>query len=97
MTYIIGTNFSIQQNTIRPGFTSSGNKNKPVGNYLPAGKYTINYIKKNTDNTVTYTFQNENLEQLEVIFQNISQAELYISSAKNERLPNYELIYKNIN
>ena len=96
MTYIIGTTFNILQNIVRPGFTGSGQKNKVVGNYLPTGRYTINYIKKNPDNTVTYTFQNENLQQYTVTFQNITQAELYISSARGETLPNYESVYKNL-
>lgn len=96
MTYIIGTNFIIQQNIIKPGFTGSGQKNRVVGNYLPPGKYTINYIKKNVDGTVTYTFQNDNLQQQDVTFQNIGQAEAYISSARNEQIPNYELVYKNL-
>ena len=96
MTYIVGTKFTIHQSVVRPGISSSVKRNAPIGNYLQPGNYTVSYIKKNSDNTVTYTFQDDNLAFHPVTFNSIAQADTYISSARGEQIPNYELVYKNL-
>jgi len=95
MTYIIGTNFSIVKQGIKPGITSSSSKGKILNNFLPPGNYTINYIKPTNDG-VEYTFADDNLSQLIVKFKTIGEAEQYIALAKGEKLPNYTEVYKKL-
>lgn len=96
MTYIIGTRFAVGRKILRPGMTNSQSKVTASTPILPPGEYTINYIKK-TPNNVVYTFVNENLEQVDIEFDSIGQAEKYISAMRNEQLPDYESVYKRLN
>ena len=96
MTYIIGTSFNVGKRILKPGFSSNqSNKVTSSTTFLPPGLYIINNIKKNLDNVV-YTFMNENFEQVTVEFDNINQAERYISAMKNEQIPDYSEIYKRL-
>lgn len=95
MTYIIGTVFNVTKKVLKPGITSSSERVTSNTPFLPPGEYTISYIKRNKDNVI-YTFINENLEQVDVEFENINQADRYISAMRNEQLPDYASIYKRL-
>jgi hypothetical protein len=95
MTYIIGTTFTVARKVVRPGVTNISNKVTASTPILPPGTYTINNIKR-ADGNVIYTFVNENLEQVNVEFNDMGQADRYISAMRNEQLPDYETIYKKL-
>lgn len=95
MTYIIGTTFTVSRRVIKPGITNISNKVTSATPILPPGTYTINNIKR-IDGIVVYTFMNENLEQVQVEFDDMNQADRYISAMRNEQLPDYETIYKKL-
>lgn len=96
MTYIIGETFTVTRNEPRPGITSSSQKLKPTQNKLPPGTYSIHHIKRNMDGTMEYTFCDLNEWYINVTFRSVEDADNFIAGIKNQKIPDYNSVYKNL-
>lgn len=107
MHYIAGTKIKVQQrtiSTIKPGMTSAqirANSTKSTKftkqreQFTTGVDYTLTRIYKERDN-VLYQFSTMSGERVTAVFENINQAETFISELRNETVPDYTSVYTNM-
>jgi hypothetical protein len=108
MHYIAGTRIRVSAirpgGPIRPGMTSSQIRASSPKRSLytkhrellkPDTDYTLTRIYKDQDKVV-YVFNSSDMSRTELQFDTITDAERFISELRNENLPNYDDVYKNM-
>jgi thiamine pyrophosphokinase len=107
MHYIAGTKIKVQQrtiSTIKPGMTSAqirANSTKSTKftkqreQFETDVDYTLTRIYKEHDN-ILYQFSAMSGERVTAVFENINQAETFISELRNETVPDYTSVYTNM-
>lgn len=108
MHYIAGTKIRLSAvrpgGPIRPGMTSAQIRASSPGrsNYLkqrellkPETEYTLIRIYKE-EADVKYCFSSSDMSRVVLSFGSISDAEKFISEIRNEQVPDYSDVYKNM-
>jgi hypothetical protein len=102
MHYIVGTKITVntQPHTRRgPGPRSVGavqtRRAVVTDKFHPGQRYTLHYIKKNSDGKVLYTFKNDtDGEQFQMAFESATAGDLYIAKILGDVLPDYNKFYE---
>tara|TARA_A100001011_G_C14185901_1_gene789020 strand:+ start:682 stop:981 length:300 start_codon:yes stop_codon:yes gene_type:complete len=94
MHYIIGTEIHIQNRPVDPRDPKTYRTRKVTGDFKPGVRYNLYHIRKDKENKMRYVFiSNDQSDVVGLVFDTITEADRYISSIKNEQLPNYHEIY----
>lgn len=90
---------------VRPGMTSSQIRAASGGNRSaykeqreqlePDKEYSLIRVYKKQD-TCVYVFSSSDMQRVELEFTTISDAEKFISELRNEQVPDYSDVYKNM-